>query len=394
MKKKYFLLLCFLSFLNVSNAQINLSVYSEVSIVTADAGSELFEAFGHAAIRIKDPVLQLDVIYNYGMFDFNAPNFYTNFVKGKLNYQLGRQRFNQFINSYNYQKRNVQQQVLNLSQQEKQAFFLYLENNAAPKNRDYWYDPYYNNCATKLRDITTTILGDQVTFTKLHQPQKKYSLRALMRQEIPWNTWGSFGINLALGNKLDVIATESQYMYLPNYIFQKFRIATRIQNGEIVDLVKREDLLLKHKKQSYKSQLLSPLFVFILLSLLGFLITYKDYTETKRTKWFDFLILFITGIIGVVVLFLWFFTDHTTTPNNFNFLWAFAPNLLMAFLLLNEKLKHWFSSYFKFVTVLLILMLLFWIIGIQSFPFAILPFVLFLIIRYLFIQRYFSTLNQ
>ena len=394
MKKKYFLLLCFLSFFNVSNAQINLSVYSEVSIVTADAGSELFEAFGHAAIRIKDPVLQLDVIYNYGMFDFNAPNFYTNFVKGKLNYQLGRQRFNQFINSYNYQKRNVQQQVLNLSQQEKQAFFLYLENNAAPKNRDYWYDPYYNNCATKLRDITTTILGDQVTFTKLHQPQKKYSLRALMRQEIPWNTWGSFGINLALGNKLDVIATESQYMYLPNYIFQKFRIATRIQNGEIVDLVKREDLLLKHKKQSYKSQLLSPLFVFILLSLLGFLITYKDYTETKRTKWFDFLILFITGIIGVVVLFLWFFTDHTTTPNNFNFLWAFAPNLLMAFLLLNENPKQWFSSYFKFVTLLLILMLLFWIIGIQSFPFAILPFVLFLIIRYLFIQRYFSTLNQ
>lgn len=365
-----------------------------MSIVTADAGSELFEAFGHAAIRIKDPVLQLDVIYNYGMFDFNAPNFYTNFVKGKLNYQLGRQRFNQFINSYNYQKRNVQQQVLNLSQQEKQAFFLYLENNAAPKNRDYWYDPYYNNCATKLRDITTTILGDQVTFTKLHQPQKKYSLRALMRQEIPWNTWGSFGINLALGNKLDVIATESQYMYLPNYIFQKFRIATRIQNGEIVDLVKREDLLLKHKKQSYKSQLLSPLFVFILLSLLGFLITYKDYTETKRTKWFDFLILFITGIIGVVVLFLWFFTDHTTTPNNFNFLWAFAPNLLMAFLLLNEKPKQWFSSYFKFVTLLLILMLLFWIIGIQSFPFAILPFVLFLIIRYVFLQRYFSTLNQ
>ena len=394
MKKKYFLLLCFLSFLNVSNAQINLSVYSEVSIVTADAGSELFEAFGHAAIRIKDPVLQLDVIYNYGMFDFNAPNFYTNFVKGKLNYQLGRQRFNQFINSCNYQKRNVQQLVLNLSQQEKQAFFLYLENNAAPKNRDYWYDPYYNNCATKLRDITTTILGDQVTFTKLHQPQKKYSLRALMRQEIPWNTWGSFGINLALGNKLDVIATESQYMYLPNYIFQKFRIATRIQNGEIVDLVKREDLLLKHKKQSYKSQLLSPLFVFILLSLLGFLITYKDYTETKRTKWFDFLILFISGIIGVVVLFLWFFTDHTTTPNNFNFLWAFAPNLLMAFLLLNENPKQWFSSYFKFVTLLLILMLLFWIIGIQSFPFAILPFVLFLIIRYLFLQRYFSTLNQ
>ena len=75
MKKKYILLLCFFSFFNVSNAQVNLSVYSEVSIITADPGTELFEAFGHAAIRIKDPVLQLDVVYNYGMFDFNAPNF-------------------------------------------------------------------------------------------------------------------------------------------------------------------------------------------------------------------------------------------------------------------------------------------------------------------------------
>ena len=394
MKKKYILLLCFLSFFNVSNAQVNLSVYSEVSIITAGPGSELFEAFGHAAIRIKDPVLQLDIIYNYGMFDFNAPNFYTNFVKGKLNYQLGRQHFNQFISNYNYQKRNVQQQVLNLNQSERQAFFLYLENNAAPENRDYLYDPYFDNCATKLRDITSTVLGDLVTFDSLHQSQENYSLRTLMREEIPWNTWGSFGINLALGNKLDAIATEAQYMYLPNYVFQKFKVATRIQDGKKINLVKREEVLLKHSKQSYKAQFISPLFVFGLLSLLGLWITYKDYHKRNRTKWFDFLILFTSGVIGVFILFLWFFTDHATTPNNFNFLWAFAPNLLVAFLLLKKKSKQWFATYFKFVTVLLISMLLFWILGIQSFPYAIFPFLVFLLVRYVYLQHHFSTLNQ
>ena len=87
------------------------------------------------------------------MFDFNAPNFNLNFVKGTPYYSLGKQRFSHFISSYNFQKRWVKQQVLNLSQSEKQAYFLYLENNARPENRDYLYDPYYNNCATKLRDL-------------------------------------------------------------------------------------------------------------------------------------------------------------------------------------------------------------------------------------------------
>ncbi|MDA9339541.1 DUF4105 domain-containing protein [Polaribacter sp.] len=393
MKKKYIFLLCFLSFFNFSKAQVQLSVYSEVSIVTADAGSELFEAFGHSAIRIKDPVLQLDVIYNYGMFDFNAPNFYTNFVKGKLNYQLGRQRFDRFINSYNYQKRNVQQQVLNLNQQEKQAFFLYLENNAAPQNRDYLYDPYYNNCATKLRDITATILGDQVTFTAIHQPKKKYSLRTLMRQEIPWNTWGSFGINLALGNKLDAIATEAQYMYLPDYVFQKFKVATRIQNEETVKLVKREDVLIQYNTQKYEPQLISPLLVFILLSLFGFLILYSDSKKDKRTKWFDFLTLFSTGLIGLVILFLWFLTNHSTTPNNFNILWAFAPNLFIAFLLLKNQPPKWLHVYFKLLAGLLVLMLVFWSVGFQSFPYSIIPFIAYLFTRYLYLQKSLKKIN-
>ena len=134
MKKNYVLLFFLFLFTKSFYAQVNLSVYSEVSIITAGPGTELYEAFGHSAIRIKDPVLRLDLIYNYGMFDFNAPNFYSNFTKGKLIYSLGRYKFEYFLRSYKRDKRWVKQQVLNLTQPERQAFFIFLENNALSKN--------------------------------------------------------------------------------------------------------------------------------------------------------------------------------------------------------------------------------------------------------------------
>ena len=133
MIKKYIFLLFFLLIFKSFQGQVQLSVYSEISVVTAGPGTELYEAFGHSAIRIKDPMLQLDLIYNFGMFDFNQPNFYSNFVKGKLLYSLGRYPFEYFLTSYQQDKRWVKQQVLNLTQDEKQAFFTYLENNAFPR---------------------------------------------------------------------------------------------------------------------------------------------------------------------------------------------------------------------------------------------------------------------
>ena len=137
MQKKYFLLLFLLANFSPLKAQLQLSLDAEVSIITAGPGKELYEAFGHSAIRINDPVLNFDLIYNYGIFDFNQPNFYTNFAKGNMIYSLASYDFKYFLASYKKDKRWVKQQVLNLTQEEKQAYFIFLENNALPKNRNY-----------------------------------------------------------------------------------------------------------------------------------------------------------------------------------------------------------------------------------------------------------------
>ena len=390
MKKKYFIYLLFLLLAKQNYGQLQLSVYSEISIVTAGPGAELYEAFGHSALRIKDPVLQLDLIYNYGMFDFNAPNFYSNFTKGKLIYKLGRYRFDYFLRSYNKDKRWVKEQVLNLTRDERQAFFVYLERNAAPNNASYFYDPYFNNCATKLRDITEEVLKDKVNWNDKNK-ETDLSFRQLMNREIPWNTWGSFGINLALGSKLDRKADFKEYMYLPDYVYSIFKNSDRQLENETVDLVKKENTILEYKELEQNGSLLSPLLIFSLIAIIGLFLTFKDYKNNSRSIVLDFILLFTTGIIGALIIFLWFFTDHSTTPNNYNALWAFAPNLIIAFLLIKKRKKDWFSKYFKLLIVLLCIIPIIWIAGIQLLPLSILPLLILFLVRYLYLTKFYSS---
>lgn len=385
MLKKYAFLLFFLLIFKSINAQLQLSAYSEISIVTAGPGTELFEAFGHSAIRVKDPMFQFDLIYNYGMFDFNQPHFYTNFVKGKLLYSLGRYDFEDFLVNYNQDKRWVKEQVLNLTQAEKQAFFNYLEINILPQNSDYLYDPYFDNCATKLRDISASVLKDNVVFKDIHF-DKNQSFRQLMNREIPWNSWGSFGINLALGSKLDQKTTLEETMYLPKYVYSIFKNSKITLNGKPENLVKSEEIVLNHIDLEQKTIIFSPFLIFLLFCIIGLLITFSDFKKNKRTNWLDTTIFFSTGIIGILIVFLWFFTNHSTTPNNFNFLWAFAPNFIVGWFIFRKNPPKWISKYAQVLVIFLLIIPILWLTKIQEFPISVIPLLVFLFVRYLFLS--------
>jgi hypothetical protein len=361
-----------------------LSEKAEISIITVGPGKVLYEGFGHSTIRVKD--VGFDTAYNYGIFDFDAPNFYLNFIKGKLLYKLVSYPFRYFVGGYQRDKRWIKEQILNLNQSEKQQFFEYLENNAKPKNATYLYDPYFNNCATILRDITDEILKGKVVFNDNHI-EGNQSLRQLMDKEIPWNTWGSFGINLALGSKLDEIATAKQYMYLPDYVYSGFKNAKVTRNGINENLIKIDRYILKFKELKMESSFFNPFLVFMLVLLIGTFITYKDVKRKQRTKWFDFLLFFSTGIIGVLIVFLWFFTNHSTTPTNFNFLWAFAPNVFVAFYVVKGNPKLWVKTYLKAVLILFLIIPVIWIGKIQLLPLASLPLLLLLFIRFIYLSK-------
>uniref|UniRef100_UPI0038B4C3E1 lipoprotein N-acyltransferase Lnb domain-containing protein n=1 Tax=Tenacibaculum crassostreae TaxID=502683 RepID=UPI0038B4C3E1 len=390
MTKKHILLLLSLLTVNILFSQnantVSLSKFSQISVITSGPGEALYEKFGHSAIRVKDPVLQLDLIYNYGIFDFDDPMFIINFTKGFMKYKLARYPFYLSLKSSQEDKRWVKEQILNLTQDQKNEFFSFLETNAQPENASYFYDPFFDNCATRPRDIIQKIVGDNLVF-KDDFITEDLSIRQLMNKEINPNTWGSFGINIALGSKLDKIAAPKEYLYLPDYVFEALNTSKIIKNGNEEDLVLKTNILLDFEEKKSKSDVFSPFLAMLLLLFLGLFITYRDFKNAKRTKWFDFILFFGTGILGLLIVFLWFFTNHSTAPNNFNFLWAFAPNIIAAFLLLKQNLPKWIYRYIQVLLVLLLLIPIIWIAKIQLYTYPMTPLFVLLGIRHWCLQK-------
>ena len=364
-----------------------LSEKAEVSVITCGPGAQLFTAFGHSAFRISDPVLKIDKIYNYGTFNFNAPNFYLNFAKGKLTYQLSTSPFSYFLRVYKYENRWVKSQVLNLKPEELQAFYDFLQNNAKPQNRDYQYDFFYDNCSTKIETVIKTILKEKVHFNNDHITSSK-THRDLIADYTVDQKWGKFGIDLALGSVIDRTATKDEYKFLPDYIFQAMDKATiKIGNTNEPLVLATKTFLNSNKTNSNLlfGYLTAPISILTILSLIVGFITFKNFRNKQRSRWLDFSLHLITGIIGIAVFLLWFATDHTATYKNLNFLWAFAPNTIVAFYMLKAKLPQWIGNYHLFLLLLLGISVLIWLFKIQVYNIAIAPLLIALGLRYFYI---------
>ncbi|WP_318311392.1 lipoprotein N-acyltransferase Lnb domain-containing protein [Flagellimonas crocea] len=358
---------------------------SKISLLTCAAGDELYYAFGHSAFRVHDPALGIDVVYNYGTFDFDQPNFYLNFTKGRMIYSLSRRRFEAFLYEYELEKRWVKEQILDLNLDQRNQLLAFFEENYLPENRDYLYDPLLNNCSSITGDILKEQFGDAIVFDDSYL-EKRYTFRQLVRQFMDVNTWAMFGIDLAFGSPVDRKATVREHMFLPYYAMEQLRHTTL--NGK--PLVKRERTILdynEHIQQSFFP--LSPLFWFLLILAFTVTITYFDHKHKARSRWLDFSLLFISGLVGTLLFFLWVATDHTSTPYNYNILWAFPANLFIAFVLaFPDKLPNWAPKYLWAALALMGIMLLLWIFKVQIFSPVLIPLLLALATRYLYLIKY------
>jgi hypothetical protein len=322
------------------------------------------------------------------VYDFDTPNFYTKFAQGKLNYLIGVNYFDDFVLMYQRHNRSVKSQELNLTLEQKQALFDYLLDNYKPENREYLYDFFYNNCATKIRDVLEEGIGVKPVYNEPEDFQPK-SFRTLIQDNLEANSWGSLGIDIALGSVIDQKATPEEHMFLPEYIHTFFGLATLGDTGKLVS--QEETLYTKQENgQTRASLIMSPFVVISLLAIGILLITYFDYKKHKRSRWLDSSLLVFTGVIGIVLLLLWFATDHSATAQNYNLLWAFPLNLILARQLLKHQPKPWVIPFLKFLIIMLALITFHWIVGIQVFALALIPLFMALAIRYVYLVRYFK----
>jgi len=379
----FFLLLCFLGI----SQDAMLSPNATISVLTVGTGKALATKFGHSAIRLQDDILGIDEVYGYGTYNFEDPNFYWNFVRGKLAYTVTRYSYTSFKQNYISENRWVNAQVLELSIPQKETLIRYLETNLLPENRFYTYDFLFENCATKIPEVLKETLGVALLFdaTYLKDPQ---TFRQLIHQSLATNSWATFGIDLALGSVIDIEATTYEHLFLPKYVYEQLKHTT-FNNKPLVS--KELVLVSKTKEKTVATVLSTPLLWLSLFSILVLFITYIDYTNNKRSYWLDGLLFFTTGTAGIVILFLWFFTDHVATKLNYNCLWAFAPNLFVTILIVKSKIAPWLKSYIRLALVLLLLGVVLWLLNIQQFSILLLLVLPVLAVRYIFLLHYFNN---
>ncbi|UII75232.1 DUF4105 domain-containing protein [Flagellimonas sp. HMM57] len=381
----FFLLVLFLVGKNLLSQVPALTEKSTISLLTCASGDELYYAFGHSAFRVQDPGLGIDVVYNYGTFDFDRPNFYLNFVKGKLVYSLSRRTFDTFLYEYELEKRWVKEQILDLTLEERRKLLVFFENNFLPENRDYLYDPLLNNCSSITGDILVQQYGDAIVFKDSHL-EKKYTFRELVRQHLNLNSWDMFGIDLAFGSVVDRKATIQEHMFLPYYAMEQIRNTTK--DGK--PLLKRERSVLDYEERTRNGFFpASPIFWFTLLLLFTVVVTYLDNKHKTRSLWLDFSLFLVTGLIGSFMLLLWFATDHTSTPNNFNVLWALPFNLIVAFIFTGKStLPKWLPKYLWSALALFGILVILWIVRVQLFSPVLIPILLTLALRYGYLLKF------
>lgn len=390
--KQLVLLLGFLLSLSSTSTKaqyVSLSETSEVSIITIGPGAQLYDKFGHSAFRIKDAASGMDIVYNYGVYDFETPNFYTKFAQGKLLYKLVVNPYEPFIESYIRQNRWINEQILDLSYSEKQAVFNFLQNNAKPENMFYKYDFFFDNCATKIRDVLVTVLGNDLVYKNKIAPEGK-TFRELIQQNVYWNSWGSLGMDVAIGAVVDKKATAWEYQFLPDYVFEGAAQAS-FKNAPLVK--ETASLYQNIPQDTERNFLTSPLFVFGLLGVLLMWVTWRDFRKKVRSRYLDSLLFFVTGQIGVFLLLLWTATDHTATANNYNMLWAFPLSLFLAFAIGKQQPKRWVARYVFFLVLLFALLGIHWITGVQVFALGLLPLFIALIVRYLYVFYFLKKRN-
>jgi len=348
-----------------------LSPQAQISVITILPGNELYSKFGHSAIRIKDTKNKIDWVFNYGTFDFNTPNFYLKFVKGKLNYMLSIQPFYSFYNEYYYEQRTTYEQILNLTEFQKQKIYNYLLWNSQPQNRYYLYDFLYDNCATRIRDVLLQHLGDSLIITNKE-------LNTTFRKELKryvHNPWLWFGMDLLLGPIADTKLDTYTSMFLPDYVASALSKAMIItKEGKKTPLVSKERFIFKfEKKKKSATWWYSPALIFSVLLVLILLTSIKEFKQVKRHKWIDFLLFFITGLIGLILLSLWIFTDHQVIYNNLNIAWALPFNIWFAFASVKKKLGKIAILYAKLGRFYYLMLILFYPLLPQALSFAIIP---------------------
>ena len=295
---------------------------AKASVLTCSPGSQLYSAFGHTAIRVTDLATDppLDKVYNYGTFHF-GDGFYARFIQGELIYSLSTSTFGGFLEDYIRTGRGVSEQRLALGPDDIAELYAYLQANAHPDHRDYRYFFLYDNCATRVITVLEDVFGPRLTVDCADRQDSSY--RDLLRAKLGGVPLTRFGIDVVLGFPVDAPLGRCGDAFLPDHLAVDLEGMTLdAASMEERPLVQSTELLLPTMLPSAPDEDGWPvtaawaLFVWCVLEV------------AMGRRWLRRILPIASGLVGVLLAYLWFCTDHVDTRLNLNLLWAFPLHLL------------------------------------------------------------------
>lgn len=387
-----------------ATAQLHFSDSVRISLLTVSPGPIVYERWGHTALRIKDlRKKNQDIVFHYGVFNFNAPNFVYRFLKGETDYRLGALYYSGFEDDYRNRGLRMIEQELNLTPKQSAQIVEKLLINYRPENRVYRYSYFYDNCATRpfhlIENATEGIICYDTTYAA------GSSLRDLLREKTGYNTWLDFGVSLIVAQRADRQSSFAERMFLPEYLMQAYSMATISATNHTdtslspldttnTPLVKSERTLLERDEAitAYieASPAFSPTTAAWLLFLITIIVTVIERKWRRRITLFDTLLLITAGLAGVMVWFLNFLSVHPALDQNINCLWLWPTHIIFAILIWIKSCKKAVFYYFFINFAALIVYIVLSLYGFQYAHPAFYPIVLALAIRSLSIvtQRF------
>lgn len=386
MKKSIFIPIFFIfSLFSFNSSVLSAQIPSDsitFSLLTCSPGEEIYTLFGHTAIRCQNHTKDYDLVFNYGLFSFAAPNFEFRFMRGVPDYRLGLHDYKSFAVGYSLSNRSITEQVLNLTQEEKTKLWSLLIKNYEPQNRIYRYNIFYDNCATRPRDKVEECLTGDISYS--FEGLKANSFRDLIYECTKEHLWSRFAIDFCLGSKADLPITHREEMFIPFYLHDYFATAhIKSASGERKLVQKTNQLLssspdfIDEASFDYPDPLPSAVVLLLVIAVL----TFWEYKKRRRFKIIDVLLFLAAGITGSIVAFLVCFSDHPTVSPNYLLL-IFHPFHIFILPLFFIKRARRFLTFYKLVNfaILTLFILFFWLLP-QRINLAVVPLALCLLLR-------------
>ncbi|MBR4645280.1 MAG: DUF4105 domain-containing protein [Bacteroidaceae bacterium] len=298
------------------------------SLITCSPGQEVYALYGHTALRLQNFTTGEDLVFNYGIFSFKQPHFIWRFVRGKCDYMVVPIPWHYFTREYEERGSSITSQVLNLEPQEVNRLYSNMLVDCKPENRQYRYNFLYNNCTTKVRDAIENCIEGRVVYP---DSIPLYTYREILHQYTKDHPWAQEGNDILLGAAVDTVLSARAAMFAPEYMLRYAENAfVYADNNDKRPLVIGTEILLQRKSLGIESEFpLSPMqAMFVLLGFSLLVLLFEHWLNRQFWLW-DIVLLLGQGVAGLILLFMFFFSEHPAVNSNWQ-IWVLNPIALIA----------------------------------------------------------------